>query len=426
MSATPYKAWRRLDNAAKIFPPTSDNRDPKVIRFACELNEEVCEQTLQQATEQALKEFPAFRCILRSGFFWYYLEDTQRTPTVHPENKTPCSTNYLARKRLLFDVSYFKCRINLEIYHALTDGTGAIEFLRTIVCRYLALRHPDVFGQSPSIPLGHDPSITRQSADSFDKYYQGRKGKRHKKKMRACQVSGTPTPEGRLAVIEGVFPVDVLLHKAREMNTTITGLLCAILMQSIQADLPVRKRHRPVVIAIPVNLRKYFESGSARNFFSIALVSYNFSKMPDHLETIVQSISMQLARQLTRENLQERLNELAALEHAIWSRIVPLPIKNFFMSMAYKFAMKQQTSSLSNLGVISLPEEFMPYIRRFDVFYSGPEVKACMCSFNNKMTVSFSSGIQNTDVQRRFFTQLVELGIPVEIYSNSYQEEDSL
>ena len=32
----------------------------------------------------------------------------------------------------MFTVSYFGRRISLEMFHALTDGTGASEFLKTI------------------------------------------------------------------------------------------------------------------------------------------------------------------------------------------------------------------------------------------------------------------------------------------------------
>ena len=47
------------------------------------------------------------------------------------------------KKSLLFQVSYDKNRINFEVFHALTDGTGATEFLRELVKNYLHLVHKD-------------------------------------------------------------------------------------------------------------------------------------------------------------------------------------------------------------------------------------------------------------------------------------------
>ena len=61
--------WNRLDNAAKIFPPTSTKRDTKVFRFACELTEPVEEPLLQQALDQTLELFPFYRSILKKGLF---------------------------------------------------------------------------------------------------------------------------------------------------------------------------------------------------------------------------------------------------------------------------------------------------------------------------------------------------------------------
>ena len=110
--------WSRLDNAAKIFPSTSSKKDPKVFRFSCELTEPVDGQTLQFALDQAMEKFPFYRSVLKKGLFWYYFEDSTRRPVVQPEELPPCAPIYSAdRKGLLFRVSFFERRINLEVYH---------------------------------------------------------------------------------------------------------------------------------------------------------------------------------------------------------------------------------------------------------------------------------------------------------------------
>ena len=134
--------WRRLDNAANIFPPTSGKRDPKVFRFACELREPVEPEILQTALDVTMELFPGYRSVLRHGFFWYYLEASDLKPQVRKEASPLCSPIYDRNvSTLLFDVTYFDRRISLEVYHALADGTGALQFLRALVCRNLALRH---------------------------------------------------------------------------------------------------------------------------------------------------------------------------------------------------------------------------------------------------------------------------------------------
>ena len=126
--------WTRLDNAAKIFPPTSNKQDTKVFRFACQLNEWVEQDILQQATEKTLETFPIFRSVLKHGLFWYYLEKTELVPVVEPEYRPPCGQIYDPSSRnLLFEVTCWRNRINLEVYHSLTDGTGALQFLKTLL-----------------------------------------------------------------------------------------------------------------------------------------------------------------------------------------------------------------------------------------------------------------------------------------------------
>ena len=223
------RQWSRLDNAAKIFPSTSGKRDTKVFRFACELVRPVEEAILQQALDRTLEEFPGFLCVLKHGLFWYYLEASDQRPVVHPENQPPCSALYKQNESsLLFDVSYYRCRINLEVHHVLTDGTGAVQFLRVLVYHYLLLRDGERWGTAPPV-MDVDASSTEKMADSFQKYYSGRREGKRTPFRTAYRIHGPKVAEYRIRVIEGVLPVDAVLRKAREYHTTVTVFLTAVL-----------------------------------------------------------------------------------------------------------------------------------------------------------------------------------------------------
>ena len=126
--------WSRLENAAKIFPSTTR----KVFSFTCELTEMVQEAPLQAALEETLEFFPFYRYSLRRGLFWYFYEESREKPVVRQEHLPPCSKLYHPdRHGLLFSVTYYRCRINLEVYHSLTDGTGALAFLRMLTIHYI-------------------------------------------------------------------------------------------------------------------------------------------------------------------------------------------------------------------------------------------------------------------------------------------------
>ena len=140
---TGYSKWRKLDNAAIAFPLVTGRNDSRVFRFYCQLKEDVDPDILQSALDQTMEKYPLFQAVLRKGLFWFYLESREIKALVKPERKPPCSQLYIPdQKSLLFRVSYHKNRINFEVYHALTDGTGAMNFITELVQDYLILAHP--------------------------------------------------------------------------------------------------------------------------------------------------------------------------------------------------------------------------------------------------------------------------------------------
>ena len=132
--------WRNLDNAAKMFSAASSPKDTRVFRFYCVLKEKIDGSILKMALDQTIQKYPVFLSVMRKGLFWHYLEKSDLRPVVREEYKEPCSHLYIRdKKELLFEVTYYKNRINFEVFHALTDGTGATEFLRELVKNYLYL-----------------------------------------------------------------------------------------------------------------------------------------------------------------------------------------------------------------------------------------------------------------------------------------------
>ena len=175
--------WRRLDNAAKLYSAASNKRDTRVFRFYCELKEEVRKELLQEALDQTVETFPMFLMVLRKGLFWHYLEPCNLHPVVKEEYKEPCSRLYVKdKKTLLFEVTYYKKRINFEVFHVLTDGTGATEFLKELVSNYLYLAHQKE-GLEPVSMLPEDMTVQDQESDSFlsiiPKIRNGRRKRKH-------------------------------------------------------------------------------------------------------------------------------------------------------------------------------------------------------------------------------------------------------
>jgi len=413
-----FPSWSRLDNAAKIFPSNSSARDSKVFRFFCELRENVDPQVLQYALNETVRQFPFFCSVMKRGLFWNYLEESSLRPTVGPENTPPCQALYYPdRKSLLLRVFYYGRRINLEIYHALTDGTGALQFLCTLVHRYLLEKHPGDFSDPPP-KLAYTASQSQLWDDSFQKYYEKPPLPKPVLTRSAYHLRGERLPENRLSIVEGHMPVDALLARSRARGVTLTEFLTAVLIQAIHAQMRLRDKSRPVVITVPVNLRNFFPSESARNFFTTVNVGYDFSRQPDDLDAVAAHVHQSLREHLTENRLHGRINALCFLEHNVPLRLVPLLLKDRILRMAAQLAERQVTASFSNVGKVAMPVEMERYIHLFGAFTSPDKLQASVCSFKDRYVISFAGPFRGHDVERAFFRSLAQMGIDVEIAAN--------
>ncbi|NYB74715.1 hypothetical protein HZF24_11265 [Sedimentibacter hydroxybenzoicus DSM 7310] len=415
--------WKKLDNAAKIFPPNSKKSDTKVFRFACELYDNVDKNALQNALNITVDAFPLYKSIIKSGLFWYYFEMSHFKPVVMEENLPPCSPLYdKNNKTLLFRVMYYKKRISFEVYHALSDGAGALQFFKTLVFHYIIIKYEYKF--KDKIPhLDIEASVAQKMDDSFQKYYSSTVVGAKKKNVTAYKLRGMKIPEYRISVIEGIVPVDAIIQKAKEYNTSLTIFLAAILMCAINEEIPIRHKKRSVVLSIPVNLRNYFYSETARNFFGVINVSYNFASGSSDLREVIEHLKKEFEENLTEEILAKRINNLSSLEHNFLLRAIPLGIKDIALKIANSIVDRSYTSTLSNVGKVVVPDEIKQFISSFDIFVSTNKLQACVCSYENKLRISFTSAFVSTEIQRRFFKQLTSLNLPVIIESNIVNEE---
>lgn len=419
---TKKSKWFRLDNAAKIFPPTSNARDCKVFRFSCELEENVKPEILSRALEKNLELFPGFNSVLKKGLFWYYLETSSLIHIIKEEKLPLCSPIYNKNKKsLLFRVTYYKCRINLEVYHALTDGTGALEFLKSLVSLYLVYSHKDKF-DNKSVVLDYDASNTERMEDSFNKYYRKQKNSMPLSFERNYQIKGEKLKDNRMRVVEGHISVKQLINIAHKYNATLTSFVAAVYLMAISKTMSIEDKKRPVSLTLPVNLRKYFKSATARNFFGVVPITYKFSDNDISFNQLVSSVNDIFKKELTQENIEKRMNSLSALEHNFIVRLIPLFIKDIVLKLADKIEQMKISAALSNIGKVEMPEIYKNYIKRFDVFVSTAKQQICMCSYNDELTISFSSAFVSTDIIKYFFRILTSLDVKVEIDANVLDE----
>lgn len=411
------KRWYKLENAAKIFPPTSTKNDTKVFRFYVELNEYVEQKILDRALQKTLKEFPLFRSTLKKGFFWYYLESSNIKPEVREENSIPCDE---MKDDLLFRVFYYKKRISIEVNHALTDGTGTLNFLKVLICNYEAIKN-----KVSKDLIVDDISVTEREKDSYKKYYKKEKLFPKNKSKQAYLLSGKRYPENGTKVIELITSSKDVLKLSKQTGKTITEYLTTLLLKSISETMSYKDKKKPVIISVPVNLRNYFPSNTARNFFNVINIEYKFDGDNEEFEEILENVSKQFKEKLTKEELKKSMNTLANLENIFIIRLVPIFIKDIVLKYFHYTTNRTKTMSLSNIGVVKVPEELEKYINLFGVFISTDTISSCMISYKDKMVITFTSRFIDHEIQKNFVRFLSNQGIDIIVNTNIIGEEDS-
>ena len=418
------KQWYRLDTAALIFPAVMRKNWNNIFRVSVTLQDRVDPEILSRAAADLLPRFPTIYVRLRTGFFWYYLETVSEAPKAEEDYAWPLTP--MSRRRLkkcCIRILYYQNRIAAEFFHSVTDGTGGMIFLQNLAARYLALKKG-----IPVQPEGNildpeekpDPSETR---DCFQ--LCGAKASVSRAEENAYRLRGNPEEDSFRHIVTGIVPTEKLLEKAHEQKVTVTAYLAAVMGEAVlarqQMD-PAPRRRRHIKITVPVNLRKTFGLNTLRNFTLAVNIGFDPWLGEYSHEEICSLMHHQLAAETIPQRMAGRVSTNVELQRSLLLRLVPLPLKTLAMRMVYaRSGESKGCLNISNMGVVKLPESMVPHVERFDfiigVQYSYPN-NCSVVTWQGKTYISMIRGIRDSELERLFFSRLVELGIPVDIESN--------
>lgn len=419
-----HDIWYDLDNAANIFPAISNDSNTNVFRIACELKETVDKEVLEKAVDAALQDYAYFRVVMRRGLFWFYLENTQKSPVISQEAQRPCARLfYTSHKELLFRITYYRFRINVEVFHSVSDGSGTMQFLLAILYHYIRIAY------GVRLPLPNPSPPIQHVEDSFLHHYNPDQKKPPNQK-RAYTINGTMLPGNSTRVICGEMRTKQVLALAKSKGVTVTAYLAALMICAIYTEMmPTRAKNKPVGVNIPIDLRKYFVSASARNFFSVTEVMYNFDGASPDFDRVLESVSTQLLENVQPERVAERMNYTMGVQKNIFARAVPLILKNMVLKAAYANSEHATTCALSNVGRVDLPDAYAPYIKRFTCLLNPTnihKIKACVCSYGEHFVLNFTSCIAESKVETYVFRHFSQNGVEVCLTGNGADDNEIL
>lgn len=423
------ETWYPLETSAKIYPAIISPRQPSVFRLSCTFEKEIDPDILQTALNVTMKRYPGFCMTLKRGAFWFYFEELEKNPELKPEQNYPCQmVDPEQEGGFLFRVTWFKNRVNLEIFHVISDGTGGFEFLKTLVYYYLLLSGENVKPGETVRTLEHKPT-TEERENSFLRYYDPMIPSDRTDTI-ALHYQGTRLPPGHSRAMHIHTDAAPLLAISHEYEVTVTEYLTAQLLHSFFTVLKeTTDSDKPVKISVPINLRKIFPSDTLRNFTYFANIGEPLENASEPLETTLSYIKTQLRMMCTREPLISRINPNVSSEKNPLLRAAPLSLKQLVLRQAHHILGDNLfTASFSNLGVIRLDDTMVRHIKNFDFGLSCSDaipLNLSMLTYGNTVYMTFSSIVEERDVERIFIRKLHSAGLELRVWSSDPENQSS-
>lgn len=411
--------WRKLDDQAKVFALASNNKYSSIFRLSVVLKEEIDEKILREALELVLEKYKVFKVRMRKGLFWYYFEENDKNPIISVENEYPFKKiNTKENNDYLFKVTYFNTKINIDFFHALTDGTGGFEFLNDLVYRYLELKYSNEL-EAEKIK---EKIVLKESENAYRKNYKYT-GEKNKNLKRAYLLKGDTLTQGEFAINHFYINLNEIKKISKDNNCTISAYLVSMIAYSIyETNYKVNDGKKPINICVPISLRKYFPSETISNFFSYMIININLKNNKVYLfEDILEKVKKEFEKKMKVEKMVQTITEDAGSTNNIFVRVVPLILKKIAVRIGSLEVKRHFTLTFSNMGKIMVDEKYSKYIENFLVILApdwAEKVKCGVCSYNNDLILTFTTNLNGSSLECKFRDLLKENKINFNIEGN--------
>lgn len=401
------KKLSHLDNASKLFLATSTKKWSLMFRVAAVLKDEINPLTLQQAVDNVIERFPIINTTLAANLYWHYHKPNPTKLIIESDDKQPCRPILWRTKNAhMLRILYGSRRIAVEFFHVLSDGAGALVFLKTLLGEYLRLSGIDI----PNIDGVLDPNETPSVEEMEDacKNMPLPKAKKYLIVGKAFSFSKTRGKVTNMQIIEYTISLSDLKNKATAIGVTLTEYLTAVLLYvSYLEQLKTSKKKRlPIRVSLPVNMRKFFPNESLRNCAWVVVPEIISTSTELTFENIALDVQTYLKEALKKENLFAGIALNMAVENNPFFKMMPLVIKNLAINIGYKLiGTDTATTTLSNLGVFNAPLAMMEQIETTEFMLgpaNNPSICAALITTNDKVVLTFTSTEENVLLPMRF------------------------
>ncbi len=433
--AKSLQTWSRLDNSAKIYPMLVNKKSQNIFRLSVTLKEKVDKNILLDALKMTIERFPVYKVRLMKGAFWYYLDDNHAKIKVYPLD--PLSFRKITDKSCngyCFRVSYFDMQIVCDFFHAICDATGAAEFVKSLVYTYLNLSGKEVFSDQKVLTVG-SPVMREELEDSFLANYKKLPLKDLKVKdmqgKNAYHIKGILFDNVGNGIIHMYCDVKEVLDICHAKGCTMTEYLGALFMMAIYESQIKGKEENAnnIQLFVPINLRKIFGSKTLRNFSLFSRIGCNpYEDM--EMDKLIKIMHDNLKRDMDKDVLKDKISTTVWAEKFFLVRFVPLFVKRFFFNFSnYFFGKKKKTATLSNFGVLDIPDSMKKHVESVSFAISSnatTPLSLSIISCNGKLCITFTRRITDTQIEKNFASYLTKDGVNLTVTSNFWEVDNAL
>lgn len=413
MKKVTKKDWRKLDNTAKIFS-LDDKKNTSMFRYSVLLKKNVDPSVLQKALNKTINDCPSYKMKMGAGLFWNYLELNEKNIIIQEENQIPCEhINLKKNNDYLFKVTYYKNKINLDVFHVLTDGVGASVLLKALIYNYFIIKY-----KLPN-DIKYENEINNYQ-DQYLKYYNP-KLKEIGKPKKAYQIPGIPNKKIN-NTYHYIVSVKELKNICKRHSVTITEYLTAVYIYALYNSIYNKKSKKEIVVAIPINLRKVFNEETTANFFTYMKINSNVcGKEKITFNEILEYTKGEFYVKLTEDKIKEYISRDMKIGMNVPIRLAPLFIKKLFIKYLGFSVKRVMTTMLSNIGPIDIEDKYKKYIDNIIVLVmpnNEQKIKCTICSYQDKLNITLNSNINDKDLQKCFLNQIKTNLKKIEVISN--------
>jgi len=465
------KIWYELDAFAKTYSSIISEGRTTCFRLSVLFSENIDLEILKNVVISLEKKYPFYNSELKKGIFWNYLQQKKTHFIIEEEKTYPCTD---IQKDNPLRIIYFNNKLSIEIAHFLTDGKGAALFFQDLIEEYLEKRYflenfekdkknnliyktekkkeieiekinkiinfgkkinknekdfenkkseKNFFEKTREL-LGNDSGLKNSQkneyVDLYEKYM--RKVSKETTIKSAFHLPMKILEKGQYHITTGEIDVESLKEESKKYGTTIGKYLLSVYFKILLDRYSQAKN--PIVIGVPVDLRKIFEETTYRNFFINITPSMDASLGAYTLSEIITYLDNYFALKITKKEFYKSIYKAMNPIQNIIIKSVPYLIKRMFFPFIFDYyGERGYTTGFSNLGIFKVNKKYEKYLKGFR--FLPPPSKRCKIKMGvisdcNKVYVNFGNLTANYDIERDFFVYLRKRGIKSKIITNYF------